>query len=168
MKALKWPAVKAERSEPKGSLDSNRAAKELKSRKVGTEVKQRKSAKKLDWEKRSQILQKNCCLILAMRPIYHFSPKRISAHILICYLAFAVTRYMYQDINDLENVISIEGIREALAGVETSILRDKEGRLYSLPAPLNKEATKIYGTLRLSRSRAPRALSSREAVSFVV
>lgn len=63
MKALKWPAVKAERSEPKGSLDSNRAAKELKSRKVGTEVKQRKSAKKLDWEKRSQILQKNCCLI---------------------------------------------------------------------------------------------------------
>ena len=105
---------------------------------------------------------------LAMRPIYHFSPKRISAHILICYLAFAVTRYMHQDINDPEDPISIEGIREALGSIETSILKDKEGRLFALPAPLNKEATKIYGTLRLSRSRTPRALSSREVASFVV
>lgn len=105
---------------------------------------------------------------LAMRPIYHFSPKRISSHILICYLAFAVTRYIHQDINDPEDPISIEGIRETLASIETSILKDKEGRLFGLPAPLNKEATKIYGTLRLSRSRTPRALSSREVANFVV
>lgn len=105
---------------------------------------------------------------LAMRPIYHFSPKRIAAHVLICYLTFAVTRYIHQDINDPEDPISIEEIRETLASVETSILKDKEGRLFSLPAPLTKEATKIYGTLRLSRSRAPGALNSREATSFVV
>lgn len=105
---------------------------------------------------------------LAMRPIYHFSLKRISAHILICYLAFAVTRYIHQDINDPEDPISIEGIREALAMVETSILKDKEGRLFSLPAPLNKEGTKIYRNLSLSRSRSPRALSSCEVASFVV
>jgi transposase len=105
---------------------------------------------------------------LAMRPIYHFSPKRIAAHVLICYLAFAVTRYMHQDINDPEDPISIEGIREALANVETSILKDKEGQLFGLPAPLSKEAKKIYGTLRLSSSKTPRALSSREAASFVV
>lgn len=105
---------------------------------------------------------------LAMRPIYHFSPKRIASHILICYLAFAVTRYMHQDIKDSEDSISIEGIREALASVETSILKDKEGCLFSLPAPLNNEATKIYGTLGLSRSRTPRALSSCEVAHFVV
>lgn len=105
---------------------------------------------------------------LAMRPIYHFSPKRVSMHILICYLAFAVTRYTHQDVNDPENPISIEGIREALASVETSILKDKEGQLFSLPAPLNKEASKVYGTLKLSRPRVPRALSSREATHFVV
>jgi Transposase DDE domain len=105
---------------------------------------------------------------LAMRPIYHFSPKRIASHILICYLAFAVTRYMHQDINDPEDSISIEGIKETLAGIETTILKDKEGRLFGLPAPLNKEATKIYGTLRLSRPRTPRALSSLEVANFVV
>lgn len=105
---------------------------------------------------------------LAMRPIYHFSPKRIAAHILICYLAFAVTRYMHQDINDPEDPISMESIRETLASVETSILKDKEGRYFSLPAPLNKEATKIYAALKLARTRTPRALSTREAASFVV
>ena len=105
---------------------------------------------------------------LAMRPIYHFSSKRVAVHILICYLAFAVTRYMHQDINDPKNPISIEGVREALTSVETSILKDKGGRLFCLPAPLSKEATKIYRALRLSRSRAPRALSSREAARFVV
>jgi len=52
---------------------------------------------------------------------------------------------MHQDINDPEDPISIEGIREALASVETSVLKDKEGRLFGHPAPLNKEATKIYG-----------------------
>jgi len=105
---------------------------------------------------------------LAMRPIYHFSPKRISAHILICYLAFAVTRYIHQDVNDVEDPISIEGIREALGSIETSILKDQEGRLFSLPAPLTKEAMKIYGALRLSRSSKPRALTSLEAARFVV
>lgn len=105
---------------------------------------------------------------LAMRPIYHFSPKRVSMHILICYLAFAVTRYIHQDVNDPEDPISIEGIREALASIETSILKDKEGQLFSLPAPLNKEASKVYGALRLSRPRVPRALNSREATHFVV
>lgn len=105
---------------------------------------------------------------LAMRPIYHFSPKRIAMHILICYLAFAVTRYMHQDINDPENPMSIETIRETLATIETSILKDKEGRLFSLPAPLNKEAARIYTTLKLSRLRTPRALSASEVSNFVV
>jgi len=75
---------------------------------------------------------------------------------------------MHQDINDPEDPISIEGIREALASVETSILKDKGGRLFSLPAPLNKEATKIYGALRLPISRIPKALSLRESATFVV
>lgn len=105
---------------------------------------------------------------LAMRPIYHFSPKRIAAHILICYLAFAITRYIHQDVNNPEDPISIEDIREALGRVETSILKDKEGRLFSLPSPLNKEAMKIYGALKLRRPSAARALTPLEASRFVV
>jgi transposase len=36
---------------------------------------------------------------LEMRPIYHFKPDRIKAHILICYLAFALSRYAQFQIN---------------------------------------------------------------------
>lgn len=93
---------------------------------------------------------------LAMRPIYHFSSKRISAHILICYLAFTVTRYVHQDVNIFEDPISIDSLREGLASVETSILEDKTGCQFALPAPLNKETSRIYRAAGIVRSTAPR------------
>jgi transposase len=94
---------------------------------------------------------------LAMRPIYHFSPKRVRAHILICYLAFAVMRYVHQDVNIFDQPISIEGLREALASVEVSILKDEErGRCFMLPAPLNKEAAMIYRAAGVTRTTTPR------------
>ena len=97
---------------------------------------------------------------LSMRPIYHFSPKRIRAHILICYLAFAVTRYVHQDVNIFEQPLSIEMLREALASVEVSILKSEaQGRIFVLPAPLNKEATLIYRAAGLTRSATPRLKS---------
>ena len=89
---------------------------------------------------------------LAMRPIYHFSSKRITAHILICYLAFAVIRYVHQDVNIFEEPISIDNLREGLASVETSILEDKRGHQFALPAPLNKEASRIYRAAGIVRS----------------
>ena len=93
---------------------------------------------------------------LAMRPIYHFSPKRIRAHVLICYLAFTVTRYVHQDVNIFEQRISIENLREALASVEVSILKNEsEGTVFTLPAPLTKEANMIYRALGLTQSLRP-------------
>lgn len=89
---------------------------------------------------------------LAMRPIFHFSPKRVQAHILICYLAFAVTRYVHEDINIFEEPISIENMRETLSNVEESVLKDVEnGNLFALPAPLTKDADKIYRAMGLRR-----------------
>jgi transposase len=35
---------------------------------------------------------------LEMRPIFHFKPRRIRAHILLCYVAFAVARYTQRQI----------------------------------------------------------------------
>jgi hypothetical protein len=94
-----------------------------------------------------------------MKPIYHFSSKRITAHILICYLAFAVTRYVHQDVNIFEDPISIDNLREELAGVETSILEDRGGCQFAFPAPLNKEASKIYRAAGIVRSTSPRTLA---------
>ena len=54
---------------------------------------------------------------LAVRPIYHFKPERIAAHIGLCYLAFALTRHAQQRIKLAQHAMSIERIRSALHGV---------------------------------------------------
>ena len=56
-----------------------------------------------------------------------------------------------------EEPISIDSLREGLAGVETSILEDREGRQFALPAPLNKEASRIYRAAGVVRSTTPRS-----------
>jgi hypothetical protein len=59
---------------------------------------------------------------LAVRPIYHFKPERIRAHIGLCYLAFALTRHAQQRIKLAQQAMSVERMRAALHGVQASIL----------------------------------------------
>lgn len=91
-----------------------------------------------------------------MRPIYHFSSDRIKAHILICYLAFALTRYAQQKINIFDDTISIEKIRNSLAEIEASILEDKTtGHFYKVPSRIGKEATMIYKAMGVQNPKGP-------------
>jgi transposase len=93
---------------------------------------------------------------LSMRPIYHFTPDRIKAHILICYLAFAITRYAQQKINIFDSSISIEKIRNSLAEVEVSILEDRTtGHFYKVPSRIGKEATMIYRAMGVRSPEGP-------------
>jgi transposase len=93
---------------------------------------------------------------LSMRPIYHFTPDRIKAHILICYLAFAITRYAQQKINIFDNTLSIEKIRDALADIEVGILEDKTtGQFYKYPSRLGKEAAMIYRAMGVRSPEGP-------------
>ena len=59
---------------------------------------------------------------LAVRPIYHFKPERIQAHIGLCYLAFALTRHAQQRIKLAQGAMSLERIRAVLHSVQASIL----------------------------------------------
>ena len=91
-----------------------------------------------------------------MRPIYHFTSNRIKAHILICYLAFAITRYAQYKVNIFDESISIEKIKESLAGIEASILEDKiTGQLYKVPSTLGKEAKMIYRAIGAEQPKGP-------------
>lgn len=93
---------------------------------------------------------------LAMRPIYHFTESRIKAHILICYLAFAITRYAQQKINIFDDSISIEKMRSSLAEIEASILEDRAtGQLYKMSSRLSKEATMIYRAVGVQKPEGP-------------
>jgi transposase len=97
---------------------------------------------------------------LEMRPIYHFKPNRIKAHILICYLAFALSRYVQFQANVfIEGGISVERIRDELFSIQTSILEDEStGAFYKLPSNISKEAKQIYQAFGIQRKPYPQKM----------
>ncbi len=90
---------------------------------------------------------------LSVRPIYHFKPERIQAHIGICYLAFALTRHAQQRIKLAQQAMSVEQIRAALHGVQASIVEHTRTHArYRLPSAFSQEAARIYKAFGLKRS----------------
>jgi hypothetical protein len=93
---------------------------------------------------------------LEMRPIYHFTPRRIEAHILICYIAYAVSRYTQQQISQFHKPMSIERIRDELKKVGSGILEDNvTGERYKMPTSISAEAASIYKSLGIKRLNLP-------------
>ncbi len=89
---------------------------------------------------------------LAVRPIYHFKPERIAAHIGLCYLAFALTRHAQQRIKLAQQAMSVERIRAVLHGVQASIVQHKTTKAkYRLPSVFGHDAARIYKAFGLRR-----------------
>jgi hypothetical protein len=89
---------------------------------------------------------------LAVRPIYHFKPQRIAAHIGLCYLAFALTRHAQQRIKLAQQAMSVERIRAVLHGVQASIVQHKTTKAkYRLPSVFGHDAARIYKAFGLKR-----------------
>jgi transposase len=89
---------------------------------------------------------------LQMRPIFHWNPHRIEAHIAMCYMSFALLKQIEYKVA-LTQKISINNIVESLIGVQASILKHtKTGDLYRLPGAIKNDARKIYKTFNIKRS----------------
>lgn len=86
---------------------------------------------------------------LRIRPIYHWTPKRIKAHITISFMAFVCVRYLEYRLNILNKKISIEEIRNNLLQVQASIIEDiKSRKKYLIPScvnPLTKYVYNLFG-----------------------
>jgi transposase len=98
---------------------------------------------------------------LSMRPIYHWKPKRIKSHILICYLAFALLKHaMYRLKNDGKTKeISIEQLRRLLTLAQSSHILDiGTSRRYQIPSCLTQEQKAIYDVFKLKRPIIPRRI----------
>ncbi|HEY4832796.1 MAG TPA: IS1634 family transposase [Waddliaceae bacterium] len=88
---------------------------------------------------------------LKMRPIYHFKPERIRAHVAICYMAFAVIRQLEYRVK-LVKKISLPSIIEELNSVQSSIYVHKVTKdRYRVPGNFSNEARKIYQAINLKR-----------------
>jgi transposase len=89
---------------------------------------------------------------LAVRPMFHFKPERIQAHIGLCFLAFALLRQAQQRIRLAQSAMSPEAIRDALMGVQASILKHKKtGARYRLPSRFSQAAASVYKALGVKR-----------------
>ena len=59
---------------------------------------------------------------LEIRPIYLSSPERIIGHIVLCFLAFVIHRSLEIELIKKGTDHTIERIREAIGGLEASLL----------------------------------------------
>ena len=93
---------------------------------------------------------------LAVRPIYHWKPDRVKAHIGICYCAYSLVKQMEYRVRLQYKKISIEDIRDILMHVQTTIFYDRKKKIrYGFPSSMKKDAKKIYNLLGIKRNLTP-------------
>lgn len=81
---------------------------------------------------------------LKIRPIYHWSSKRIHAHIALCYMAYCCMQHLRYRLALKSTPMSVDAIRQALISVQYSVLRHNSKRRYVSPSPISTEAKRIY------------------------
>lgn len=93
---------------------------------------------------------------LKIRPIYHWTPDRVRAHLAICYMAFTCVRHLEYLVKLRYIKLSPEMIRKELAHVQISFLRDqKNKKQYCVPSKVGPHAEKIYRAMDLKLSLIP-------------
>lgn len=103
---------------------------------------------------------------LAMRPIYHYKSNRIESHILICYLAFSVSRYIQNQVSQFHKPMSIARIREELSSVKSGLLEDRiTGERYKLPSAASDDALAIYKSMGIKRLNSVKKISQTKKCS---
>ena len=94
-----------------------------------------------------------------MRPIYHWTPKRIHAHILICFVAYSLVAFAKYKLKKHQVKLSFQQIREELEQVQYSVVRDKvNNQKFLIPSALTKNQQKIFKAFGLKLASTPKIL----------
>lgn len=90
---------------------------------------------------------------LKMRPIYHFTPKRIQAHILLCYMVFTMIRHVqFRLQQNMGQSMSVTRIIDAIRDTQASILEDTlTGKSYRMLSRLSEDGETLYKTFNIRR-----------------
>jgi len=82
---------------------------------------------------------------LKMRPIYHWTEKRIRAHISICFIAYALVKQALHRIRIQYMPMSLEQLRNELSYTQSSIIMDvSTKKKYCIPSKITKNQKKLY------------------------
>jgi hypothetical protein len=99
---------------------------------------------------------------LKIRPVFHWTERRIRSHMAICFLALLMERYLEVQLRNKRNQsISPARIKKALLSVNSTLISDTStGKLYRFPSRIPKEAREIYKALGLKRTQEPKEVTS--------
>jgi transposase len=96
---------------------------------------------------------------LKMRPIFHWKPNRIRAHVLFCYICYTVVVNTSFRMKEKNLNLSFARAKEELSRVRASILINKKnGQKYLLPKTLNDLQKKIYETFEIPYSTSAKKI----------
>ena len=82
---------------------------------------------------------------LKIRPIYHWKPQRVKAHLAISFMAYTLVRHLEHRVRLQYIKLSPEKIRKILLSIQISILYDKKtDKKFAMPSKISNDAKKIY------------------------
>ena len=93
---------------------------------------------------------------LKIRPIYHFKPKRVRAHLAISFGAYMLSRYLEYRVRVQFKKLSPKRIKNLLLGVQTSIVVSQEKKIkYALPSNMKVDTKRIYTLMGVKTKTTP-------------
>lgn len=98
---------------------------------------------------------------LKVRPVYHWNPERVKAHLAIAFMSYALVAMLEYRVKLQYKGMSPEEIRHNLVKVQASILRNKKtGLKYLLPSNIPPDALKIYQIMGVKALLKPQILEN--------
>lgn len=92
---------------------------------------------------------------LKTRPIFHWKPQRIKAHVLLCFLTLFIERFLEFRLRQAGTALSPDRIRYALACVHTTMFEEKDtNKQGKMESALSEDAEKIFKLLDLPIGRS--------------
>ncbi len=97
---------------------------------------------------------------LKIRPIYHWKPRRVKAHLAISFAAYLLVRHLEYRVRLQYKKLSPAVIQQLLMSVQTTLLYSKEkGIKYAVPTANKPEVKNIYRLMGVKRKTTPYILT---------
>ena len=85
---------------------------------------------------------------LELRPVYHWTPKRIQGHFVLCFLAFLLERTLELMLKKENIDFSVARIRDSLSALELSVVQEGE-KTFLLRSNLDELSKNVLSTLEI-------------------
>lgn len=93
---------------------------------------------------------------LRVRPVYHWTDKRIKAHVAIVFMSYCAIRYLQYRVKLQYESLSPEVLIRELNHVQTSLLIHTEtAERYSMPSKLSPAVKKLYKIMEVRYREKP-------------